>query len=183
MAPSTAALPAARAVASVIGCPRSAASAPFARQGMGAAAPRITAARVHRPCDVSSAIPARDCSVPLISVTVPAMPSLWSDWDVALHHYRRYRHQRLLKLFDATLFEITYWNYINVVALPAVFAARKLRPVLRSAARDKSNRRLEDKMLPSWLDSGLSFAFKALACQSRIRFPAGVSLLAIAKRR
>jgi SAM-dependent methyltransferase len=116
-------------------------------------------------------------------VTVPAMPSLWSDWDVALHHYRRYRHEDLLKLFDATLFEITHWNYINVFALPPVFAARKLRPLFRGAARDKSNRRLEDKMLPSWLDSSLSFAFKAPACQSRIRFPAGVGLLAIAKRR
>ena len=116
-------------------------------------------------------------------VTVPAMPALWSDWDEALHHYRRYRHEGLLELFDPTVFEITHWNYINVFALPVVFAARKLRPLFRGLARDKSNRRLEDKMLPRWLDSSLSFAFKALACQSLIRFPAGVSLLAIAKRR
>jgi ubiquinone/menaquinone biosynthesis C-methylase UbiE len=119
----------------------------------------------------------------VIAVTVPAMPLLWSDWDVALHHYRRYHHTGLLKLFDAALFEIMHWNYINVLALPAVFAARKLRPFFRSAAADKSSRRLEDKMLPSFLDNTLSFAFKALACQSWIRFPAGVSLLAIAERR
>lgn len=42
--------------------------------------------------------------------------------------------------------------------------------------------RLEDKMLPRWLDASLSMAFKALACQTLIRFPAGVGLLAIAKR-
>jgi glycosyltransferase involved in cell wall biosynthesis len=42
--------------------------------------------------------------------------------------------------------------------------------------------RLEDKILPRWLDAGLSMAFKALACQTLIRFPAGVSVLAIAKR-
>jgi len=119
----------------------------------------------------------------IIVVTAPAMPLLRSEWDMALHHYRRYHHTGLLKLFDAALFEIRHWNYINVLALPAVFAARNLRPLFRGAARGKSNRRLEDKMLPSFLDDTLSFAFKALACQSWIRFPAVVSLLAIAKRR
>jgi 2-polyprenyl-3-methyl-5-hydroxy-6-metoxy-1,4-benzoquinol methylase len=115
-------------------------------------------------------------------VTVPAMQSLWSDWDMTLHHYRRYRHTSLLKLFDATPFEVTHWNYINVLAFPAVFAARKLRPLFPGAAEGKSNRRLEDKLLPSWLDSSLALAFKALACQNWIRFPAGVGLLAVAKR-
>ncbi len=119
----------------------------------------------------------------IIVVTAPAMPLLWSEWDMALHHYRRYRHAGLLKLFDAALLEIRHWNNINVLALPAVFAARKLRLLFHGAARGKSNRRLEDKMLPSFLDNTLSFAFKALVCQSWILFPAGVSLLAIAKRR
>jgi ubiquinone/menaquinone biosynthesis C-methylase UbiE len=115
-------------------------------------------------------------------VTVPAMQSLWSDWDVALHHYRRYCPSSLLKLFDATSFRVIHWNYINVLALPGVFAARKLRPLFRSKAKEKFSARLEDKMLPRWLDTSLSIAFKALACQDWIRFPAGVGLLAIAKR-
>jgi len=115
-------------------------------------------------------------------VTVPAMPSLWSDWDITLHHYRRYRHTSLLKLFDATPFEVTHWNYINVLAFPAVLAVRKLWPLFPGVANGKSNRRLEDKILPPWLDSSLAFAFKALACQNWIRFPLGVGLLAVAKR-
>jgi ubiquinone/menaquinone biosynthesis C-methylase UbiE len=115
-------------------------------------------------------------------VTVPAMQSLWSDWDVALHHYRRYCQSSLLELFDATSFRVMHWNYINVLALPGVFAARKLRPLFRGSAKEKSSARLEDKMLPRWLDTSLSIAFKALACQDWIRFPAGVGLLAIAKR-
>lgn len=115
-------------------------------------------------------------------VTVPAMQSLWSDWDEALHHYRRYRHPGLLKLFDATPFNVTHWNYINVLAIPMVFAARKLRALSRDGARGKCSARLEDKILPRWLDSSLSVAFKALACQRSIRFPAGVGLLVVAKR-
>ena len=85
-------------------------------------------------------------------------------------------------LFHATQFEITHWKYINVLARPVVFATWKLRPLFRRAAEDESSRRLEDKLLPGWLDNSLSIPFKALACQSWIRFPAGVSLLAIAKR-
>jgi ubiquinone/menaquinone biosynthesis C-methylase UbiE len=115
-------------------------------------------------------------------VTVPAMQSLWSDWDVALHHYRRYCRSSLLKLFDAASFPVMHWNYINVLALPGVFAARKLRPLFRSRPKEKSSGRLEDEMLPRWLDASLSIAFKALACQDWIHFPAGVGLLAIAKR-
>jgi len=118
----------------------------------------------------------------VVVVTVPAMQSLWSDWDVALHHYRRYCHASLLKLFDGTSFKVVHWNHINVLALPIVFAARKLRPLVRGNTREKSPARLEDKMLPRWLDSSLSIAFKALACQTWIRFPAGVGLLVIAKR-
>jgi ubiquinone/menaquinone biosynthesis C-methylase UbiE len=115
-------------------------------------------------------------------VTVPAMQSLWSDWDEALHHYRRYYHADLLKLFGATQFKIMHWNYINVVAIPAVFAARKLRALNEGRKRGTSAARLEDKILPRWLDSTLAMAFNTLACQNWIRFPAGVGLLAVAKR-
>jgi SAM-dependent methyltransferase len=115
-------------------------------------------------------------------VTVPALQSLWSDWDVALHHHRRYCHATLLNLFDLTSFRVTHWNYINVLALPAVFATRTLRVRFRATAKKRCTDRLEDKMLPRWLDASLSIAFKALACQNWIRFPAGVGLLAIAKR-
>ena len=115
-------------------------------------------------------------------IIVPAMQSLWSDWDEALHHYRRYQHASLLKLFDTTSFKITHWNYINVLALPAVFAVRKLRWLFRGGPTQNSTTRLEDKILPGWLDAGMSITFKALACQGLIRFPAGVSLLAVVKR-
>jgi len=115
-------------------------------------------------------------------VTVPAMQSLWSDWDEALHHYRRYHHVVLLKLFGTTSFNVLHWNYINVLAIPAVYAARKMRAVSEDKNKGTSAVRLEDKILPRWLDSSLSVAFKALACQRSIRFPAGVGLLVVARR-
>jgi SAM-dependent methyltransferase len=34
-------------------------------------------------------------------VTVPAGMALWSDWDVALHHFRRYSRPQLRALFPA----------------------------------------------------------------------------------
>ena len=115
-------------------------------------------------------------------VTVPAMQSLWSDWDEALHHYRRYGHTNLLQLFNTTAFTVTHWNYINVLALPMVLTARKLRRLFARKGHQKVTGRLEDKILPRSLDAALSMAFRALACQTLIRFPAGVGLLLIAKR-
>src|SRR4051812_35058724 len=51
-------------------------------------------------------------------ITVPALNLLWSDWDVALHHFRRYNRQSLLQLITAPQFKIEHWSFINVVALP-----------------------------------------------------------------
>jgi len=35
----------------------------------------------------------------ILLLTVPAMPSLWSQWDVALGHFRRYEKDSLRKVF------------------------------------------------------------------------------------
>ncbi|MBS1846997.1 MAG: methyltransferase domain-containing protein [Actinobacteria bacterium] len=42
-----------------------------------------------------------------IVVTVPASMRLWSQWDVALGHHRRYEPEQLAALFDGTAVEIT----------------------------------------------------------------------------
>ena len=63
----------------------------------------------------------------LAVVTVPAGMALWSDWDVALHHFRRYNRGQLRALFPADKWEIVHANYTNVLAYPAVWAVRKWR--------------------------------------------------------
>jgi SAM-dependent methyltransferase len=63
----------------------------------------------------------------VLVVTVPAFQALWSDWDVALHHIRRYRRPELIELLCEAGFELLHCNYVNVVAFPAVYVLRKWR--------------------------------------------------------
>jgi ubiquinone/menaquinone biosynthesis C-methylase UbiE len=115
-------------------------------------------------------------------ITVPALPALWSDWDVALHHYRRYTRKHLLSVVPLEQFEVLHCAYINVAALPAVYVVRKFRGLLQKLGF-KSSRRSEDRPPGKALNTMLKFLFVKLACQTSIHFPAGVGLLAVLKRR
>ena len=109
-------------------------------------------------------------------ITVPALKSLWSDWDVSLHHCRRYGRNSFLKLLDHPEFRIEHWNFVNVLALPAVYLTRKLRVITGATIR------AEDKLPPRWLNLALKTAFTGLACQNKIRFPVGVGLVAVIRK-
>ncbi|MBI5382469.1 MAG: class I SAM-dependent methyltransferase [Opitutae bacterium] len=113
----------------------------------------------------------------LAVITVPACMSLWSDWDVALHHHRRYDRSQLVARFTGPDWAIVHANYTNVLAFPAVWALRRLRRTRRQAGP-----RAEDRVPPAWLNRCLQSSYVALAL-SRVRFPIGVSLLLIARRR
>ncbi len=114
----------------------------------------------------------------LAVVTVPAGMALWSDWDEALHHYRRYSRPQLRALFPAAQWELVHVNYTNVIAYPAVWLARKW----RRRTGDASQPRAEDRQPPAWLNRLLKFQFVALG-RCRMPWPLGVSLLLVARRR
>ena len=42
----------------------------------------------------------------VVVITVPALMMLWSDWDVALHHFRRYTRRSLLEIIPNGTFEL-----------------------------------------------------------------------------
>jgi len=115
----------------------------------------------------------------LVVVTVPAGKALWSDWDVALHHYRRYSRTQLKAVFPNEDWDIVYLNYTNVVLYPVVWIVRKWRrwfPELHDAVRS------EDRVPVSWINTLLRTLFVGLA-KSRASFPFGVSLLLVARKR
>jgi SAM-dependent methyltransferase len=115
----------------------------------------------------------------LAVVTVPASMALWSDWDVALHHFRRYDRAGLLALFPAAEWEVLHVNYTNVAAFPAVWALRRWRRWFPARAGAK---RAEDTVPVAWLNGVLRKLFTSLA-MSRVPFPFGVSLVLVARRR
>ncbi|MBI5691446.1 MAG: class I SAM-dependent methyltransferase [Verrucomicrobia bacterium] len=118
----------------------------------------------------------------LAVVTVPASMALWSDWDVALHHHRRYDRRQLRALFPATDWETVHVNYTNVLAYPAVWLVRRWRARRRARPPAGGAVRTEDRLPPRWLNSLLRATFVGSA-RCRLPFPFGVSLVLVARRR
>lgn len=117
----------------------------------------------------------------ICAITVPASMALWSDWDVSLHHFRRYNRRQLRSLFADDGWEVLHVNYTNVAAYPAVWALRRWRGMRRRAGMAPAVRS-EDRIPPAWINAVLRQVFVRLA-RSRIPFPFGVSLLLLARRR
>jgi len=112
-------------------------------------------------------------------VTVPASMALWSDWDVALHHFRRYSRPQLTALFPEAQWELLHVNYTNVAVYPAVWLVRKWRNWF---PRQGGQARSEDKLPAPWLNAVLRWLFVRPAFW-RVPFPFGVSLLLVARKR
>ncbi len=119
----------------------------------------------------------------LAVVTVPASMALWSDWDVALHHFRRYHRPQLRALFPDAKWTVEYVNYTNVLVYPAVWTLRKWRG-LRADSRQAANpvARSEDRVPARPVNALLRAQFTRLA-HWRLPFPFGVSLLLVARRK
>ena len=109
-------------------------------------------------------------------ITVPASMALWSDWDVGLHHYRRYARPGLRALFPPAQWELIHVNYTNVFVYPGVWLVRKWRRLF------PSTQRTEDRIPPSWLNALLRVLWVKPAFW-RLPLPFGVSLLLVARRR
>ncbi|HSY17982.1 MAG TPA: class I SAM-dependent methyltransferase [Candidatus Acidoferrales bacterium] len=116
----------------------------------------------------------------LIVITVPALMALWSDWDVTLRHFRRYDRPALLKIIPPGL-EVRHINYVNVAVLPVVYFIRKFR-ALKQRLGFASTARSEDRIPPQWLNRILERVFLRLACQTGVRFPAGVGLILVLQK-
>jgi len=115
----------------------------------------------------------------VVVVTVPAGMELWSDWDVGLHHYRRYSRANLRALFPAQKWELLHVNYTNVAVYPAVWAVRKWRRLFPARP---GTVRTEDRVPAPWLNGFLRRLLVATAGW-RLPLPFGVSLLLVARRR
>jgi SAM-dependent methyltransferase len=115
----------------------------------------------------------------LVVITVPALMWLWSDWDMALHHRRRYHAAGLRQVIAASGLDPLHLAYFNSAALPAiglVRAWRKLRPPVPGGERAED--RVPNRAL-NWL------LYHSMVVPARWRWfhpPAGVSLLAVLRK-
>jgi 2-polyprenyl-3-methyl-5-hydroxy-6-metoxy-1,4-benzoquinol methylase len=114
-------------------------------------------------------------------VTVPAYQFLWSEHDVALHHFRRYTARRLRSVLKENGFDVIRASYIITFSFPLVLGYR----ILKGAFNMFSKR--TPKTSHVYLPSSLNNLFiKFLETESHIvnhiNLPFGTSIIAIAKK-
>jgi hypothetical protein len=115
----------------------------------------------------------------ILIMTVPALNGLWSSWDVALGHYRRYDKRMIRQLFAQLPFEVREISYLFPEMLPAAVARRRNRRVRQDAAAESETAEFPD--LPRWLNE-LLYRIGSATRRARRLSPAGTSLLVVAER-
>ncbi len=73
----------------------------------------------------------------IVLITVPAFQSLWSNHDVFLEHFRRYKVKELIKIVESCDLRIIECHYLFSFLFPFVWIIRKL----HLTPKNKSNMR------------------------------------------
>lgn len=114
----------------------------------------------------------------VVVVTVPANPSLWSQYDVALGHHRRYSIASLRRLMEHAGLEVVEIGYFFAWLTPVTFllARTPLRfLLLRDAERASFVHRRINTLLRVVVDV-------ELAISDRVRLPFGQSVVVAARK-
>ncbi len=111
-------------------------------------------------------------------LTVPALQRLWSPWDVALGHFRRYDKASIVRVFAGLPVELREVSYLFPEMLPAAVARRRLRPAGAGAQAAQS---AEFPDLSPTVNR-LLYAVGSATLRLRRLWPTGTSVLAIADR-
>jgi hypothetical protein len=108
---------------------------------------------------------------------VPAFEFLWSDHDVAHHHYRRYTRSMLRRRLEDAGFAVERLTYFNTLLFPAVAAVRVLQR-LRPGRGGGSDAGLPGPTVNRILLRLFSTERRILRVTS---LPVGISLLAVCR--
>lgn len=112
-------------------------------------------------------------------LTVPALMFLWSQHDVALHHYRRYARRQIEDLLQSGGFRVEQLSFWNCSLLPPAALYRVL-----SNLRKPREARSNDLGLPGPLNAILKMVLtieNGLIVHG-LRLPKGVTLFAVARK-
>lgn len=113
----------------------------------------------------------------VVLMTVPALPSLWSNWDVLLGHHRRYTKASLASAVELTGFEIVERSYLFPELIPLGWWRRLKERAGAAEAGDDA----EFPDLPDPLNEAL-YRFASGTRALRGVWPAGTSLFARLRR-
>jgi SAM-dependent methyltransferase len=122
-------------------------------------------------------------------VTVPAHQSLWSYFDTAAHHCRRYEPSELRQKLSQTGYEVEFLSPFMASTYPLIWAGRR---VARALARDRhpsegntdQDLALKELRIIPFINPMLAFLLtqEARLIARRRTLPMGSSLIVIAKK-
>jgi len=126
-----------------------------------------------------------------VVVTVPALPALWSDYDEAIGHKRRYTRATLSRAMRRAGLTPTLVRYFNAITVPIELVRRRLvMPARSPAGRDASDVpdstdaivRSAVQVPPAPINRLLRWVALAELRVARLGLPFGSSLVAIGRR-
>jgi SAM-dependent methyltransferase len=112
-------------------------------------------------------------------INVPAFPLLWSDWDQAVGHKRRYKKQTFQSLADKAGLDVVFMHYANSLPFFPILIYRWFRSTLGVGKKQ----RLEDRMPPRLINRALSWAFFQEGSKNWASIPFGSSLFAVLRKK
>jgi ubiquinone/menaquinone biosynthesis C-methylase UbiE len=68
----------------------------------------------------------------LVVITVPAYKKLWSQWDVVLHHKRRYTKKNLSEVLQKNFFSVKKISYLYSFLVAPVYVIRLIKSKISS---------------------------------------------------
>jgi SAM-dependent methyltransferase len=119
-------------------------------------------------------------------LTVPAHMSLWSYFDVASCHYRRYTASQLEQLLRESGFEIDYLTEFMMSLFPVLWLVRRLHGRGRAMDRENAVGKATNELTVVPVVNGilkLILSWETVAIRHRWRLPIGTSLLAVCRKR
>ena len=125
----------------------------------------------------------------VLLLTVPAFPSLWSYFDEASHHVRRYRLEELQSRLEQAGFKVEIASYYMMSIFPLVWVQRKLAPGRwqvqdPASEQDAHDRTVDDLKIVPVANQALVvlLGLEARWLKSGRRLPFGTSLLALGRK-
>lgn len=112
-----------------------------------------------------------------VILSVPAIPGLYGIRDRKIGHYRRYSRRRLVRVIREAgldLEDLRYWNFLGL--WPVIFFEKFLK-----VSPPESLRYAPERGASSLFRSLLTVWFSSI--EHRFRFPAGLTLIAVCRRR
>jgi SAM-dependent methyltransferase len=141
----------------------------------------------HIEQDVAALLDVRRMLAPggAIVITVPAHMSLWSYFDVAAHHARRYSTDELATKLKTAGFDVQYVTQFMGAIYPLVWLGRRVKAVLGGASSDAVKQTHQELRITPGLNALLdrALAGEEALIRGRRKITRGTSILAIARRR